>query len=142
VKLEYEWTCLPAHAQLRPAQRSAADQCALTGNSIPTGLFVLLPSGEKNYQTMNLQVLKNPLMSGAVQINWRDIEPEQGKPDWTQLDALFAAAASSKKWVHLIMFPGFSLRHGHSKTRRPICSRYNMVRARAPPQGSRCRGIA
>ncbi|HEX2790007.1 MAG TPA: hypothetical protein VHN17_06220 [Steroidobacteraceae bacterium] len=57
---------------------------------------------------MNLQVVNNPYISGvAVQINWRDIEPVQGKPDWTQLDALFAAAESSKKWVHLIMFPGF-----------------------------------
>jgi hypothetical protein len=85
-----------------------ANQCALTGNAIPSGLVVLLPSGQKNYQSMNLQVLQNPLMSGvAVQINWRDIEPDQGKPDWTQLDALFAAAESSKKWVHLIMFPGF-----------------------------------
>src|SRR6202790_2771716 len=102
-------TFLPAHAQSRPgAERSVANQCASTGNAIPSGLVVLLPSGEKNYQSMNLQVLKNPLMSGvAVQINWRDIEPDQGKTDWTQLDALFAAAESSKKWVHLIMFPGF-----------------------------------
>jgi hypothetical protein len=107
--LGLSWTFLPAHAQLRPgAERSVANQCALTGNATPSGLAVLLPSGEKNYQSMNLQVLKNPLMSGvAVQINWRDIEPDQGKPDWTQLDALFAAAESSKKWVHLIMFPGF-----------------------------------
>jgi hypothetical protein len=103
------WTFLPAHAQSRlDAERTAANQCASTGNAIPSGLVVLLPSGQKNYQSMNLQVLKNPLMSGvAVQINWRDIEPEQGKPDWTQLDALFTAAESSRKWVHLIMFPGF-----------------------------------
>ena len=47
-------------------------------------------------------------MSGvAVQINWRDIEPVQGKPDWSKLDALFAAAISSKKWVQLDIFPGF-----------------------------------
>jgi hypothetical protein len=99
----------PAHAQSKEdLERSATLQCALTGNAKPSGLVVLLPSGEKNYQSMNLQVLNNPFMSGvAVQINWRDIEPVQGKPDWTQLDALFAAAESSKKWVHLIMFPGF-----------------------------------
>ena len=103
------WTFLPARAQ--PNQglgRSETLRCASTGNAVPSGLVVLLPSGEKNYQSMNLQVLNNPFMSGiAVQINWRDIEPVQGKPDWTQLDALFAAAESSKKWVHLIMFPGF-----------------------------------
>ena len=47
-------------------------------------------------------------MSGvAVQINWRDIEPVQGKPDWSKLDALFAAAVSANKWVQLAIFPGF-----------------------------------
>jgi Beta-galactosidase len=98
-------------ARAQPSQgleRGDGLQCASTGNAIPNGLVVLLPSGEKNYQSMNLQVLNNPYISGvAVQINWRDIEPIQGKPDWTPLDALFAAAESSKKWVHLIMFPGF-----------------------------------
>ena len=52
--------------------------------------------------------MKNPFISGvAVQINWRDIEPVQGKPDWSKLDELFAAAESSKKWVQLDIFPGF-----------------------------------
>jgi len=75
---------------------------------IPSGLAVVLPSGEKRYQSMNLQVLNNPFVSGvAVQINWRDIEPVQGNPDWSKLDALFAAAESSKKWVKLAIFPGF-----------------------------------
>jgi hypothetical protein len=103
------WTALPACAQAdQAAGRGPALQCASTGNAVPNGLVVLLPSGEKNYQNMNLQVLSNPFMSGvAVQVNWRDIEAVEGKPDWKQLDALFAAAESSKKWVHLIMFPGF-----------------------------------
>jgi hypothetical protein len=99
----------PAHAQPKQGIESGNGlQCTSAGNTTPHGLAVLLPSGEKNYQSMNLQVLNNPYISGvAVQINWRDIEPIQGKPDWTQLDALFAAAESSRKWVHLIMFPGF-----------------------------------
>jgi len=103
------WAWLPIRTQAgQVPQHGEALQCAATGNAIPSGLVVLLPSGEKNYQTMNLQVLSNTFMSGvAVQINWRDIEPVEGKPDWKQLDALFAAAQSSKKWVHLIMFPGF-----------------------------------
>jgi hypothetical protein len=42
-----------------------------------------------------------------LQIHWGDIEPVQGKPDWSKLDALFAAAISSKKWVQLDIFPGF-----------------------------------
>ena len=57
---------------------------------------------QEEYQSLNLQALNNPFMSGvAVQINWRDIEPVQGKPDWSKLDELFAAAESSKKWVQL-----------------------------------------
>jgi hypothetical protein len=93
---------LPARARAETAQ------CALGGNALPNGLVVLLPSGEKNFRSMKLQLLSNPFMRGvAVQINWRDIEASEGKPDWSQLDALFAAAATEKKWVHLIMFPGF-----------------------------------
>jgi hypothetical protein len=88
--------------------RGEAPRCALTGDAVPHGLVVLLPSGEKNYRAMNLEVVKNSRMSGvAVQVDWRDIEPVEGKPDWSKLDALFAAAEASKKWVHLIMFPGF-----------------------------------
>jgi hypothetical protein len=57
---------------------------------------------------LNLQALNNPLISGvALQIRWRDIEPVQGKPDWSKIDQLFAAAESSKKWVQLLIFPGF-----------------------------------
>ena len=92
---------------LLPA-RGQAVRCAATGEAVPHGVVVLLPSGQQNYRAMNLAVVKNPSVSGvAVQINWRDIEPVQGTPDWSQLDALFAAAELSKKWVHLIMFPGF-----------------------------------
>ncbi len=52
--------------------------------------------------------MNNPCISGvALQIHWSDIEPVQGKPDWSKLDELFAAAESFKKWVHLEIFPGF-----------------------------------
>jgi hypothetical protein len=92
-----------------PARAGAETvQCALGSKALPNGLVVLLPSGEKNYRSMKLQLLGNPFMSGvAVQVNWSDIEANEGKPDWSQLDALFAAAAAGNKWVHLIMFPGF-----------------------------------
>ena len=100
---------------LLPA-RGQAVRCAATGEAVPHGVVVLLPSGERNYRAMNLAMVKNPSVSGvAVQINWRDIEPVQGTPDWSQLDALFAAAKLSKKWVHLIMFPASSRRLGRSR---------------------------
>lgn len=88
--------------------RSETLRCGLTGGAMPRGLVVVFPSGERTYRAMPLDVLKNPWLSGvAVQVNWRDIEPIPGKPDWAALDALFAAAEASKKWVRLAIFPGF-----------------------------------
>ncbi|HXW62093.1 MAG TPA: hypothetical protein VEJ45_05805 [Candidatus Acidoferrales bacterium] len=57
---------------------------------------------------MNLRALNNPYISGvALQIHWSDLETVEGNPDWSKLDQLFAAAESSKKWVQLLIFPGF-----------------------------------
>src|SRR5271165_5036739 len=103
VALAGAWLLFPTAALAAPGPR-----CASTHDTIPRGLAVVLHSGEKNYQSMNLQTLNNPFISGvSVQINWRDIEPVQGKPDWSKLDELFAAAEASKKWVQLAIFPGF-----------------------------------
>ena len=107
------WTLLPASAQPRDLldqnlKRQETAQCGSTEDTIPSGIAVVMPPGEKGYQSRNLQALNNPFVSGvAVQINWRDIEPVQGKPDWSKLDELFAAAITSKKWVQLDIFPGF-----------------------------------
>ncbi|HLJ59499.1 MAG TPA: hypothetical protein VKZ50_07190 [bacterium] len=58
--------------------------------------------------SLDLRALSNPYISGvALQIHWSDVEPVAGKPDWSKLDALFAAADSSHKWVQLFVFPGF-----------------------------------
>ncbi len=97
------WMVLPARAQRknpvdRGLIRADALPCGSTRDAIPSGLAVVLPSGENNYRFMNLRVLNNPFVSGvAAQINWRDIEPVRGQPDWSKLDALFAAAESSRK---------------------------------------------
>jgi hypothetical protein len=75
--------------------------------SYPNGLVVVIPAREHKEQS-SLQALNNPFISGvAVQMNWRDIEPAEGQFDWSKLDELFAAADSGKKWVHLLIFPGF-----------------------------------
>jgi hypothetical protein len=79
---------------------------ASTYNSVPSGLVVVIK--DKPNRPLDLRALTNPFIRGvALQIHWRDIEPVQGKPDWSKLDQLFAAAESSKKWVHLCIFPGF-----------------------------------
>ena len=74
--------------------------------SVPGGLVVVIKN-DKN-QSLDLRALNNPLISGvALQIHWSDIEPVQGQLDWSKLDELFAAAESAKKWVQLLIFPGF-----------------------------------
>jgi hypothetical protein len=136
----------PAATQKQQPQASAAGigrPCASTDDSIPSGLVVVLPPGTRRDQSSDLQALNNPYVNGvAVQITWRDIEPVQGKPDWSRLDELFAAAETSKKWVQLLIFPGSFLRRGHSRAQRPICSRYNMDLAAARLRSFRCLGMA
>ena len=106
------WTLLPAGAQPndlvdqdpkpREIVRCAIDRCRDAERSRRCSAVT------RSYQSPKLEALNNPFISGvAVQINWRDIEPVQGKPDWSKLDELFAAAASSNKWVQLAIFPGF-----------------------------------
>ena len=73
----------------------------------PSGLVVVLENKPAESQ-LDLQALNNPYIQGvALQIRWRDIEPVQGQPDWSKLDQLLTAAESSKKWVQLLIFPGF-----------------------------------
>ena len=83
-----------------------APSCAPTDQSVPSGLVVDITPRENG--SLDLRALKNPCISGvALQIHWSEIEPLQGSPDWSKLDELFAAAESSKKWLHLEIFPGF-----------------------------------
>jgi hypothetical protein len=76
-------------------------------NSLPSGLVAVIEMNKKDDRSWR-QALNNSNVSGvALQIHWSDIEPVEGKPDWSKLDELFAAAESSKKWVQLLIFPGF-----------------------------------
>ncbi len=92
----------PAGAMEKPGQ-SGATSISLP----PAGLVVVLTTKDLDDASWRAAVA-NPSISGvALQIHWSDLEPTEGKPDWTKLDELFAAAASSKKWVQLLIFPGF-----------------------------------
>ena len=73
----------------------------------PSGLVVVIED-KPQQPRLNLSALQKPFISGvALQIHWADLEPSEGKPDWAKLDQLFATADSSKKWVQLLIFPGF-----------------------------------
>ena len=93
---------LPAAAMEKPGQPGA-----VAGILLPSGLVVVLTTkdlGEPKWR----EAVKNPSISGvALQIHWGDLEPAEGKPDWSKLDELFDAAKSSNKWVQLLIFPGF-----------------------------------
>jgi hypothetical protein len=94
--------------QPRAAAAGTERPCASTDDFLPSGLAVVLPPRTQRDQSSDLQALNNPFINGvALQIDWRDIEPVQGKPDWSKLDELFSAAETSKKWVQLLIFPGF-----------------------------------
>jgi hypothetical protein len=90
------------------AQPARSATCASSEDLMPNGLVVVLPPGPRRDPRQEMQALENPSIGGAAaQIDWRDLEPVEGRPDWTKLDALFAAAQSSNKWVQLLIFPGF-----------------------------------
>jgi hypothetical protein len=95
------WTLLSAETE------EPAPSCASTGDAVPTGLVVVMEN-RPQMARLDLRALNNPSITGvALQIRWRDIEPVEGKADWSKLDELVSAAESSKKWVHLLIFPGF-----------------------------------
>jgi len=88
------------------AMTEANQSRASTDNSLPSGLVVVLRNNPD--RALDLRPLNNSTIRGvAFQIHWGDIEPVQGKPDWSKLDQLFSAAESSKRWVQLLVFPGF-----------------------------------
>jgi hypothetical protein len=93
----------PMAAMAEPGQSQAS-----TDNPLPSGLVVVIKDKAKQNRGLDLRTVSNPYVSGvALQIHWSDIEPLEGKPDWTKVDALFAAAESSKKWVQLFIYAGY-----------------------------------
>jgi hypothetical protein len=71
--------------------------CTAANNPTPSGLVVVIKD-KPQLRSLDLRILRNPCISGvALQIHWADLEPVQGKPDWSKLDQLFSAAESSHK---------------------------------------------
>jgi hypothetical protein len=103
--------CLSLVAFTAPSmaeRRAPPGPCGSADDSIPTGLVVVLPPGGRRGETADVRALKNSFIRGvAVQVDWRDVEPTQGRPDWSKLDQIFASAESAGRWVHLLVFPGF-----------------------------------
>ncbi len=91
----------------RRGERTGGRPGLAAAGTTPRGLVVVIENKPQEPR-LDLAAVKNPFISGvAVQIRWRDIEPVEGRPDWSKLDQLFAAAESSNRWVQLLIFPGF-----------------------------------
>lgn len=90
------------------AQQAAPNLPSMSRTAVgaPSGLVAVIVN--KPGHPFDLGTFNNPYISGvALQIHWSDIEPVEGKPDWSTLDNLVADAAASKKWVQFLIFPGF-----------------------------------
>lgn len=97
----------PKPSETQDSEASRNGPQASTDNSVPNGLVVVIENKPQQDQ-LDLRALSNASISGvALQIDWGDLESAEGKPNWSKLDQLFAAAESSKKWVQLLIFPGF-----------------------------------
>jgi hypothetical protein len=92
------------------ARQAPQGRRASAENDRPSGLVVVrsVRNGPQQDRALLEHALLNPFINGvAYQVHWSEIEPAEGKPDWSELDDLFAAAASAKKWVQLSIYPGF-----------------------------------
>lgn len=84
----------------------AAPSSMPSASGAPSGLVAVIVN--KPGQPLDRETFNNSAISGvALQIHWSDVEPVEGKPDWSALDGLVADAAASKKWVQFLIFPGF-----------------------------------
>ena len=123
------------------AQTTETIRCAATGDGTPKGLAVVLPTGGRRDQSLNLQALNNPHMSGVeVQINWRDVEPVEGRPNWSRLDSLFGAAKPRSAGCSSASFRASFRRRGPWKGCRAMRSRSSMGPIMERLRGCRCRG--
>jgi hypothetical protein len=64
----------------------------------------------KPFDTSNptLNAYTNPNTSGVTfRTSWADVEPEDGKYDFSKIDTVLTNAEKNGKWVRLILLPGF-----------------------------------
>lgn len=72
----------------------------------PTGLVAVIK--DRPGQPFVKHAFENPSIVGvALQIHWNDIEPTEGSPDWSRLDAFMAQAAAAGKWAQVSVYAGF-----------------------------------
>jgi hypothetical protein len=95
-------------------EKTRTRQMGLLGANIPYGISTVnhvdaervgKPFDASN-PTLNAYV--NPNTAGVTfRTSWADVEPEEGKFDFSKLDTVFLNAEKNGKWVALILIPGF-----------------------------------
>ena len=84
--------------------------CGSTEDTIPSGIAVVLPPGEKGYKSGNLEALNNPFVSGvAVQINWRDHRAGPGESGLVEAGCALCCRDFIQEMGTLRRLPGFFL---------------------------------
>jgi hypothetical protein len=98
----------PPTAGVHAVSPAMPSRCARNSGAQPEGLVVVIPDDKLADVSSYREAVSNKFISGvALQINWGDLEPAEGKPNWSKLDQLLDIAKSSGKWVQLLVFPGF-----------------------------------
>ena len=107
----------PAAAMAQAGQRSTPgeDQAHVSAHTtVPSGISAVnsidLHRVGQLFDTSNptLNAYTNPNTSGVTfRTSWADVEPEEGKFNFSKIDTVFANAEKNGKWVELILIPGF-----------------------------------
>ncbi len=100
---------------LFPAADRAAKRAVTTTNQFAiSGISTVNPIDADRvghpFDTSNptLNAYTNPNTSGVTfRTSWADVEPADGKFDFSKLDNVFASAEKNGKWIDLILIPGF-----------------------------------
>jgi hypothetical protein len=94
--------------------RAHTRQTRLLGANIPHGISVVNAVNAERVGKLfdmsdpTLNAYANPNTAGVTfRTSWADVEPEEGKFDFSKLDTVFSNAEKNGKWVNLILIPGF-----------------------------------
>ncbi len=117
------WAFLSTHAQHnadmqkeneKQSHRQHNQQRASVSTNMPYGISVvnLIDASRVGqlFDTSNptLNAYTNTNTSGGTfRTSWADVEPENGKFDFSKIDTVLANAERNGKWVRLILVPGF-----------------------------------
>jgi hypothetical protein len=107
--------CVLLFAGIALAQvKTGNQQRVLVRTNMPYGISTvnLIDASRvgKLFDTSNptLNAYTNPNTSGVTfRTSWADVEPDEGKFDFSKIDTVLANAEKNGKWVRLILVPGF-----------------------------------